>query len=196
MPKDTKPAMFLTVFGFIVRGAKDPCSRCGHWRERTAGMTERYIADTEEWVCPDCALQVDPKLARFAYDPTQHRANKRFKDDEINSIFGVCRECGHGGGIFVNLGPNQWCSCVRHGLKWFSGTNLFSCWRYETESDWLRNEAYLSRFREVDPYYPEPTLFDRIIRSVRGWKRRLVRLLSKLWHRRADLESDEDSFPF
>ena len=164
-------------------GESDPCSRCGRWQQRTKGMTETYVADTEEWVCPGCAFQVDPELARFAYDPVARpKRKKRFKSEP----FGVCPECGESGLSYLNLGCSQWFFCVRHGLKWLEGENLFSCWREETEEDWRRNAEYLSRFREVDPYVPKVTRLDRIMRTVRYWISR---------QGRADVESD-DSVPF
>ena len=73
-----------------------------------------------------------------------------------DEYFGGCPHCGKSDG-YQNIGPNHWGSCQTHKTKWRIGSNLFSCWREETEEDWLKNEYRLSQFMEVEPVHPELT---------------------------------------
>ena len=143
-------------------GTNDPCRICGGWKERTELGTETYIAETEHWVCYDCALEIDRDLARFAYDASYCPKLKRKCEPEH---FGLCPACGQAG-EYKSIGPDHWYFFARHGLKWFVGSNLFSGWRDLTEDEWESNSNFLSRFRETDPYYPEPTSFERTLRGL------------------------------
>ena len=55
---------------------------------------------------------------------------------------------------FLNIYRDHWFVCHRHRTKWWVGSNLFSTWRNEKPSDWTRNAARLSAYREVEPYQP------------------------------------------
>jgi hypothetical protein len=67
--------------------------------------------------------------------------------------FGGCPECGQTDG-YLNLGRDHWFVCDQHRTKWWIGSNVFSCWRNETQEDWYRAAAKLSQHREVEPIYP------------------------------------------
>ena len=90
-------------------GASDPCNVCGRHRERTPGMTETYLQATQQWVCPDCAFEIDVELARFAYDPKRKPGRC-----SSNEHFGVCPECG-GQPRWKNIGRVHWLYCERVG---------------------------------------------------------------------------------
>lgn len=141
------------------------CALCNRQRERNLGMTETYLEDTVDWVCRDCALGIDRELACFAYLP-EHlpKPNKRnFQSYE----FGVCPECGQPGG-FLNIGPDYWCICYRHGFRWCIGYNTMSEWRYESEEEWIANAKLLRRYREVEPHYSPLCLRARLLCTLKN----------------------------
>jgi hypothetical protein len=68
------------------------------------------------------------------------------------SHFGFCPYCGHNDG-FLNFGPNHWFICHQHQSRWFVGSNLFDCWKEESEEDWQRTKAKIESYREVAPIH-------------------------------------------
>lgn len=66
--------------------------------------------------------------------------------------FGGCPECGSQG-AYLNIGRDHWVYCETHKVKWNVGSNLFSSWRHESESDWQANRMILANFRGVSPRY-------------------------------------------
>ena len=64
--------------------------------------------------------------------------------------FGGCPRCGRNDG-YRNIGSNHWFICHRHLTKWWVGSNLFSCWKEETQAEWFRNGCLLTRYRIVEP---------------------------------------------
>lgn len=72
--------------------------------------------------------------------------------DRADNHFGACPHCG-GSDQFLNIGRNHWMVCERHGVKWPIGSNLFGCWRSETEDDWKRNAEVLRGYAHVKPIY-------------------------------------------
>ena len=64
--------------------------------------------------------------------------------------FGNCPVCGQTDG-YLNISCNHWFVCHEHKSKWFVGSNLFSIWRFENESNWLGNAALLNRYQDVEP---------------------------------------------
>ncbi len=83
--------------------------------------------------------------------------SRRVTTDEY---FGGCPHCGQTNG-FLNLGRDHWFICDRHKTKWWSGSNIFSCWREEDEETWQRNRFKLSEYMTVEPIHPEPTEEER-----------------------------------
>ena len=73
-----------------------------------------------------------------------------------DEYFGGCPQCGKNNG-FLNIGRGHWFVCDDHKTTWLIGSNLFSCWRDETEADWQRNDYRLAEYSNVEPIYPEPT---------------------------------------
>lgn len=72
--------------------------------------------------------------------------------DRADNHFGTCPHCG-GSDHFLNIGRDHWMVCERHKVKWAIGSNLFRCWRFETEDDWKRNAEVLCSFARVEPIY-------------------------------------------
>ena len=71
-------------------------------------------------------------------------------------------------GQWKNIARSHWVYCVRHGLKWWVGSNIFSDWLDESKAAWIENEEFLSRFLEVEPYYPpELTRFKLVLLVLR-----------------------------
>ena len=67
-----------------------------------------------------------------------------FMDANIE-CFGGCPYCG-GYDVFLNIGRDHWIICRTHQVKWHIGSNLFSCWRNQTEEQWLRNTYELAGY--------------------------------------------------
>lgn len=67
--------------------------------------------------------------------------------------FGGCPTCGGNDG-YLNVGPDHWCVCAAHKMKWPIGSNLFSDWRDESEDDWTGNVVWLDACHTVQPIYP------------------------------------------
>lgn len=127
------------------------CIVCEHWKETSyPGTADAYLSGTRDWVCPDCVIRIDPDLAGFIQHPEGHKRRIRRLPDFSRGYWGTCPECGTDG-HFLNVGPDHWFICERHGLRWFGGANLFSGWREEGEEVWNRNRETLARFRELDP---------------------------------------------
>ena len=68
--------------------------------------------------------------------------------------FGICPECKEPG-ITRNISRNHFGCCDAHRLYWYIGSNLFSCWRYETEEHWAANHDLLSGYREVEEHHKD-----------------------------------------
>lgn len=69
--------------------------------------------------------------------------------------FGVCPECHKNDG-FINAGCSHWFYCKEHKTRWRFGSNLFSCWRDETEDEQRRiwDALGFDEFKEIEEYYP------------------------------------------
>jgi len=81
----------------------------------------------------------------------------------VDEVWGGCPKClSHDG--YLNLYREHWFKCDSHRVRWRVGSNLFSSWRHESESDWGRNGDRLAGYRIVEPiifpdkarYEPEP----------------------------------------
>ena len=153
----------------------DPCALCRRRLNRMVGMTETYLAGTENWVCYGCASSIDPDLANFAYAP--ERLRKRNRTNFEVDHFGVCPECGRWGRRCLNVGATHWYVCFRHGLRWCVGENLFSGWRDETESDWRANAKVLMRLREIEGYWRPPTRGERMREALQNSLTRIRRTI-------------------
>jgi hypothetical protein len=67
--------------------------------------------------------------------------------------FGGCPKCGQNDGCFT-VDRDHWHVCHEHRVKWWIGSNLFSCWRKMSADDFARNAAMLAGYRAVDPLGP------------------------------------------
>ncbi len=67
---------------------------------------------------------------------------------------GGCPRCRRNDG-FLNVGRDHWAYCRRHKTRWLIGSNLFSGWRHEDETIWLRNRYQLDECKVVDPVFPK-----------------------------------------
>jgi hypothetical protein len=162
-------------------GGKTDCTACGVCQERTIGEIGAYKVGTYGWVCYECAIRLDPELADFAHNPRHRSPRLRSSLRDPN---GNCPECGNHS-YYLNIGRDHWFYCGRHGLKWCSGSNLYSSWTYETEEAWRDNAEFLSRFREIGLHYISDSWFDRLASPVRRlWFRfRIHRTKIKHEHR-------------
>jgi hypothetical protein len=61
------------------------------------------------------------------------------------NYFGGCPHCGGADGP-VGLHKDNWFVCHEHRVRWYVGSNLFSCWRDRTEderhAEWCEVEDY------------------------------------------------------
>jgi len=61
---------------------------------------------------------------------------------------GVCPTCHNSDG-YVNVGKNHYGLCREHGVFWYIGYGLFSCWQDETEEHWQANRDLLAGMTRV-----------------------------------------------
>ena len=71
-----------------------------------------------------------------------------------DDYFGGCPYCGANDG-YMNVEREHWFICNRHKTKWLIGSNLFSGWKDEDETEWTRNEYRLENYMEVEPILPQ-----------------------------------------
>ena len=67
----------------------------------------------------------------------------------IEDALGGCPDCGKLE-QYLNVGREHWGFCDTHKTKWCIGSNLFSCWRNETEEDWAKNRAQLAPYKTIE----------------------------------------------
>jgi hypothetical protein len=78
---------------------------------------------------------------------------------EVEDYFGGCPECGKWDRL-LNVGRDHWPVCFEHKNRWCVGSNLFSSWREETETDWERNKRLLLDCVSVEPLpCTDPTVY-------------------------------------
>jgi hypothetical protein len=66
--------------------------------------------------------------------------------------FGTCPHCHKTDG-FINIGSVHVFLCREHKLKWCVGSNLFSCWRHQTEDEQrqIYDRLGVGDFTEIQP---------------------------------------------
>ena len=72
---------------------------------------------------------------------------------KVDNYFGGCPHCG-GADEYLNIASDHWFVCDTHRTKWLAGSNLFSCWRNETEDIWRLNRYRLANYQNVWPLPP------------------------------------------
>ena len=126
------------------------------------------------------------------------------KSHDDNSYFGSCPECLDMP-LILNIGRNHSGTCEKHMAKWQIGSNMFSGWKDEEESNWQKNATLLKEYAEIEPYYNAPrasamsdenaalkAITENLIarRNEEFWTQFHLRLL-----RTADLTSEDDTPP-
>lgn len=79
-------------------------------------------------------------------------ANER-QDD----FMGLCPVC-HKRERMLNVGSEHFVVCVTHRLFWRFGSNMFSCWRSESEETHEQNAEFLMDCGEVEGFHWPETL--------------------------------------
>jgi hypothetical protein len=76
--------------------------------------------------------------------------------------FGTCPHC-HDCGGYINVGRSHWFFCDEHKVRWLIGSNLFSCWRYQTEEEQraIYDAMRFGGYQNVEPYFPPLTDAER-----------------------------------
>jgi hypothetical protein len=76
--------------------------------------------------------------------------------------WGTCPHC-HDYDGFINIGRGHWFFCDEHKVRWCVGSNLFSCWRFQTEQEQraIYDAKAFGSYRDVEPYFPPPTEAER-----------------------------------
>ncbi len=82
------------------------------------------------------------------------------------SHFGGCPECGQDDG-YMNVRQDHWCVCDEHKTKWWAGSNLFSCWREESEGIWKNNVKKLADYINVESRHYK-TAFEELRKAQIG----------------------------
>jgi hypothetical protein len=69
--------------------------------------------------------------------------------------FGTCPHC-HDFGGFINIGRGHWFFCDEHRVKWCVGSDLFDCWRDQTEKEQraIYDAKGFGSYQDVVPYSP------------------------------------------
>ena len=68
------------------------------------------------------------------------------------NYFGLCPICRETNG-YLNIYKRHWFVCHRHKVKWCVGSNLFSSWKLESESQWKKNYDKIWNYDEVRAIY-------------------------------------------
>jgi hypothetical protein len=73
-----------------------------------------------------------------------------------DGYFGLCPICKKTDG-YVNVGRSHWFICEEHRARWCIGANVFSSWRYESESEQQQHceKIGFDEFTDVEPFYPK-----------------------------------------
>jgi len=69
--------------------------------------------------------------------------------------FGNCPKCGRNDGR-VDIGPDYWCFCHKHRVKWWICSDLFPHWKEPAEATWKKNTKKLAGYTEIKPLYRYP----------------------------------------
>ena len=104
----------------------------------------QHDMDTHDWSKLD-AIEADRALEDALLDARLDAA----RIWEVTDYFGGCPNCGQNNG-YLNVNRIHIFICHTHKTAWCIGSNLFSDWRDETEETWMRNEALLEQYTEVE----------------------------------------------
>lgn len=70
-----------------------------------------------------------------------------------DDYFGLCPVC-HKSNYILNVHASHYMVCHTHKLFWCLGSNLFSGWKEEPESEWRKNWELLQDYGEVaEPFF-------------------------------------------
>ena len=83
-----------------------------------------------------------------------------FPDPKLDR-FGLCPKCLRNDG-FLNIERDHWYHCRTHKLKWWIGSNLFSCWQLEDELRWRANAEFLAGYTEIEEFTPRDADVNRL----------------------------------
>ena len=88
---------------------------------------------------------------------------KKEKKMANDGYFGLCPICKKTDG-YLNIGRIHWFICKKHRSRWCVGSNLFSSWRDEAESEQVRHcrEIGFDSFSDVEAFYPEIEESDKL----------------------------------
>src|SRR5260370_26543197 len=127
--EQTKTEMPLIRLATRICASPAVCAVCGK-RYTEPGLPAAFIAEEDDfaeldrYVCEQCAESIDASLADYIYN-ANHIPEKRTLANSDGNYFGDCPECG-AAGICINIGPDHWLVCFKHGVRWRVGSNLFS----------------------------------------------------------------------
>ena len=77
---------------------------------------------------------------------------KSSEEDRPDDYFGLCPRC-HSTDGYVNFGRDHWFTCNTHRVRWWSGGNVFSSWKYESVEEQRKTRAKYGDYEEVEPYF-------------------------------------------
>jgi len=76
-------------------------------------------------------------------------------------VEGICPRCGKSGGLTYYIGRDHWCACKACKVRWFTGSNIFSGWRYMTDDDYEEHYELLKDFEDAECIYMASPLYDK-----------------------------------
>ncbi len=90
---------------------------------------------------------------------------KSSEEDRPDDYFGLCPRC-HSTDGYVNFGLDHWFTCNAHKVRWGSGGNVFSSWKYESEEEQRKTRAQYGDYEEVEPYfYPDSQATEPVVET-------------------------------
>ena len=99
---------------------------------------------------------------------------KRDPESYIDDYSGGCPKCGRTNGC-LNVGRDHWFVCDEHMLRWYVGSNLFSCWHEQTEEGRQQNIETLKGYSVFTGASPRRLRLAQFLRRLRYRLRGLPR---------------------
>ena len=103
----------------------------------------------------------------------QQPQNQEPQGPATADYFGGCPKCGRNDG-YLDVSRDHWMVCHEHKVRWYIGSNLFSSWRYKSESElianWERIKDYLD-IASMDIPWGSYTIPGHVVIPLSRWLR-------------------------
>lgn len=133
--------MQLEVKLALAGSTAEPCAGCGQLFAHETGKPEIFLANSERFLCYDCAAKTDRELAQFAY---------RLEEYVGPSLDAVCPHCGSVDDETFHVANQAWAICRRHGTRFRIGSAQLLPPTTSIEQQ-QADRDFLARLIEVQP---------------------------------------------